>query len=440
MKTSTSERGQALVIIALALVAILGFAALAVDSGRVFSERRRAQNAADSAAYAAASAAVDGNPWQSAGLDQAGINGYVDASAAQDAAAFMDVMVYNPPVDGPYSVAGPELEPTEYYQVKIRTRVDQIFSQIVYPGGLQLTVEAVAHARPTGPLSKGDAIVALTPHGCQGIKFHGSEGVKVNGGNVKSKSDAKGTPSSCDSIVSLGGAGGDPNVEVKNGKIISSGTQDFHTGTVVADEFKQNVVTPNIPLLNPPDCSHLTNQTYTGGNATLSPGIYPDGIKISGKNTKVTLTKGMYCLDGGTNGGLIVTGGDLSGYGVLIVIREGSVQLGGQGAIRLAAPKTIKDGLGKQWGGMLFFMPYANTGIVHISGGAGTVFYGTIYAPGPASPASQDKCVVEGTSAPYSVNSSIYCYSVKIGGTADVVVDYKQNQNFQMAGSIELSQ
>jgi len=50
MKTYRSERGQAIILILIAMVAMLGFVALAVDGGRVFSERRRLQSAADAAA------------------------------------------------------------------------------------------------------------------------------------------------------------------------------------------------------------------------------------------------------------------------------------------------------------------------------------------------------------------------------------------------------
>ena len=50
------ERGATLVIIALAVVALLGTAGLAVDGGRIFSARRQAQNATDTAALAGADA------------------------------------------------------------------------------------------------------------------------------------------------------------------------------------------------------------------------------------------------------------------------------------------------------------------------------------------------------------------------------------------------
>ena len=42
------------VLIILAIVALFGFAALAVDIGRLYAERRRIQSAADAAALAAA--------------------------------------------------------------------------------------------------------------------------------------------------------------------------------------------------------------------------------------------------------------------------------------------------------------------------------------------------------------------------------------------------
>src|SRR5688572_8207420 len=48
----SDERGQAIVLVALSLVVLLLFAALAVDGGRFVSERRYLQNAADAAALA----------------------------------------------------------------------------------------------------------------------------------------------------------------------------------------------------------------------------------------------------------------------------------------------------------------------------------------------------------------------------------------------------
>ncbi len=54
------DAGQVLVLFALAITVILGFAGLAFDVGRFYSERRFLQNAADAAALAAASALISG--------------------------------------------------------------------------------------------------------------------------------------------------------------------------------------------------------------------------------------------------------------------------------------------------------------------------------------------------------------------------------------------
>jgi hypothetical protein len=452
MKPYRNERGQAIVLIALALVAVFGFAALAIDGGRVFSEKRRAQNAADSAAYAAASAAVDGGDWQQAGLDQASLNAYTDPDAGANPGQELDVMGYHPPQDGPY--AGNN----QYYQVKIRDRVEQVFSQIVYPHGLEISAEAVAYAKLAGPPSGDDAIVALTPDGCQGIKFHGTSTTRVRNGNINSKSNRNPanphTPASCDSMSLEGGGGQDPNVLVEGGDVVAAGSINFPPGTLTITGGNQypNTPTDPIPPISPPNCAGMAQYTgdssITTGSHELYPGIYPNGIKISGEHTQVHFNRGMYCLYGDENDGLIVTGGIITSdffpgggeNGVMFYVRDGSVSLTGSGDYTLVRPNAVQDADGREFGGMLFFMPYENTGEIHMSGGAGTFYAGTIYAPGPRSPATQYKCNIEGNTAVFSVNSSIICYSITIGGTVPVTIDYDQSQNFQESPVIELAQ
>src|SRR3990172_6590357 len=83
-----SEKGQALILIALAAVGLFAFTALAIDGGMVFSDRRHAQNAADTAALAAALAKIRTPDYppntpddprlaaEAAGLARAASNGY----------------------------------------------------------------------------------------------------------------------------------------------------------------------------------------------------------------------------------------------------------------------------------------------------------------------------------------------------------------------------
>src|SRR5512139_1910650 len=49
-----NEQGQAIVIMAFALIVLLAFAALAIDGGNAYVERRRSQNGADAGALAGA--------------------------------------------------------------------------------------------------------------------------------------------------------------------------------------------------------------------------------------------------------------------------------------------------------------------------------------------------------------------------------------------------
>ena len=57
----TSETGQVFVILALVMVVLLGFTALAIDGGLTMMTRKRAQNSADASAMAAAFAAMVGS-------------------------------------------------------------------------------------------------------------------------------------------------------------------------------------------------------------------------------------------------------------------------------------------------------------------------------------------------------------------------------------------
>ena len=76
-----SQKGQALILITFAMVALVGFAALSIDGGRVLSDRRHAQNAADTAAYAAALANAKGLDITTAAQTRAATNGYDDGTS-----------------------------------------------------------------------------------------------------------------------------------------------------------------------------------------------------------------------------------------------------------------------------------------------------------------------------------------------------------------------
>ncbi len=53
---SVSERGQVLVIIAIAIIGLVGITGLAIDGSIILADRRHAQNAADTSSLAGAMA------------------------------------------------------------------------------------------------------------------------------------------------------------------------------------------------------------------------------------------------------------------------------------------------------------------------------------------------------------------------------------------------
>src|SRR6266540_1659889 len=159
----SSQRGQALVMIALAAIGLFAFTALAIDGSSIFSDRRHAQNAADTGVLQAALTKVRTDPthpssqWELDGLARARSNGYDDNGMTND------VLFYNPPISGPYQ--GND----QYIQVKIRSDVKLFFARIVGWQILTKRVDAVARASVPEVTTwfDGQALVSTMPK-CKG--------------------------------------------------------------------------------------------------------------------------------------------------------------------------------------------------------------------------------------------------------------------------------
>jgi uncharacterized membrane protein len=92
MLIKTSDKGQPMILVTLAVIGLFAFAALAIDGSRAYSNKRHAQNAADTAALAGALAFARGNDIQAAALARAQSNGYVtDGSSTEVTVTITDV-------------------------------------------------------------------------------------------------------------------------------------------------------------------------------------------------------------------------------------------------------------------------------------------------------------------------------------------------------------
>src|SRR4030095_2195683 len=97
MKIKHTERGQALIVIALALVGLIGIAGLVIDGGNAFQDRQQAQNAADAAALASAHARIQGGRVVDAAMAAAAANGFENDGVKNI------ISLYTPPKDGPHA-------------------------------------------------------------------------------------------------------------------------------------------------------------------------------------------------------------------------------------------------------------------------------------------------------------------------------------------------
>jgi hypothetical protein len=162
------ESGQAAVLIVLALAGLIAFAALAIDAGRLYAERRQAQNAADNAALAASRAMCLGDNFKNAALLLANQNGY-DNDGDGDI-----VTISNPPTTGEYAGNA------NYIEVSIVSNFPAALLHFIRPGGLQITARAVSMCF-LGPSSGIPAIYAGSETCVSTLLWSGEAGL-IQGG------------------------------------------------------------------------------------------------------------------------------------------------------------------------------------------------------------------------------------------------------------------
>ncbi len=412
MNIIRGERGQALVLIILGIVVLFGFVGLAVDGGRVFSEQRRAQNAADAAAYAAAMASVEKqNPYQAA-LKQAALNDYNDADERENAGQPLDVIVNYPPTQGQH------VGDTGYYEVIVRTSVDGSFSRVLGINKLPVEAYAVTHVRGEEEGLGDNAIHGLDPDGIS-IEFKGFAQVEVDGGNIMANGQTD----------KDGSAG---VIHVKDGGIyyVKGDTDDWLGDVSPAPEQVDYPVF--VDAIPEPDCGTVYRDApkQSGGKLIYSPGIYNKIIYINAKDNLV-FEPGLYCLkDGIYDNGNSTT----FGRGVTFILLGGNIHFDGNSDITLTRPNDLKDPSGNQWGGMLIYAPENYSGYeVDITGNNNTVFSGTIYAP-------KGMCRIGGNSEVLGVNANVVCYHILFHGNPKILINFKASQNFHLPPMISLEE
>jgi len=159
------RRGIVLVWFALLLIVVLGFAGLVIDGGLLLSAQRRAQNAADAAALAAA---YDMYRGKSTAVTTAETfvhqrNGLPDAT----------VTVNIPPSQGPYSGE------TRYVEVIVNNTVSTFLVHV-----LGVDAQNMATARAVAgyeSVAAGEGVMVLDPTARPGLAVSGNGSIRVRG-------------------------------------------------------------------------------------------------------------------------------------------------------------------------------------------------------------------------------------------------------------------
>ena len=283
-----ARRGAVLVLVAVLMVVLVSVAALSVDGGRLFQERRNVQAASDLAAEAAGielyqrfeqfqGADGDGEA-RAAALAIAAANGYPEASPTST------VRVNIPPVTGPYQGQ------KGFAEVIITSQLSRAFSGIFGSNDLAVTSRSVA----AGTMIPSKAsILVLDPKKKGSLKLKGkNSSISVQGDIVvdsKSKDAVKVDKKSQIHAEHLLVTG---SVSRKSKGLIDA---DVQTGVVATSDPMQSLPTPaKSTTLDPNDFKTSVNGKDV---FKLPPGTYKE-LKFS-KDDVVQMQPGIFHVENG---------------------------------------------------------------------------------------------------------------------------------------------
>lgn len=338
--------------VAIMLPVLLGMAGLGIDVGMWYASKRDAQSAADAAARAGALELVRNNSASGivqAAKEDAALNGFDEGHGDT-------IMINNPPTAGTFAGDGFAVEAV------IQHEPGGFFSQFVFHEDATVAARAVARA-----IALDTCVWALEENGT-GLTITGTADVVLDCGIFVNSIDddaLREVGTSCVTASSIRVSGG-------------------ASGGCLNPEPITGVPPYPDPLskLEAPSSAGATvfngKVKVTGGNVTLQPGIYRNGIDISGGAT-VTFNDGTYELQGGR---LKVAGGSsLEGDNVTFYLTDGN---GGHAELDITATtidlSAPDDGAME---GILFFQDRSapTTKTNKIAGNASVELAGALYFP-----------------------------------------------------------
>lgn len=462
MKPRLQERGQALILIALAAVGLFGFSALAIDGSRVFSDRRHAQNTADTAALAAALAKIRGESFTVAAEERAKSNGYVtDADSKVEINLCSDPAITTACQGIPTTGDANQMDPANYIQVKITSTIPATFGRIVGREIFTSVLTSIAYAGPVKPqpLANGNALAAMSRFEKDAIFGGGTMSLRVDNSGIFSNSTYQ--DSGCmHGSMRTSGTG---TYQVSTSIQVAGSFCQGGISTVIGDVEKTSSIDypPTITIPIPHfSCGGVPGSKSDGlvngiMTTTYHPGTF--GKEVINSTLPVNFSPGTYCFTDGlsllgpkviansvrflfTGGQFQISGSQLTCNDVLIHINGGTgIDFSGTSNIFCNSATFIASTGGVTWNGaienrifaptggdykgVLLYLPYPNSEAIKINGNSTNQLTGSII--GVASPIT-----VNGNDWTTGLHSQIIGNTVNLNGTGTMVIDYDPAEQY----------
>jgi hypothetical protein len=390
MRTSHSQRGQALPIVALGTVLLFASAGVAMDMGYMRYERRAMQNAADSAAVAA-TAELNYGDYVTAGQTDAAANGFTNGVNG------VSVTVNTPPTLGQF--AGQ----SNFVEVIVAQSVPTFFMKALGTSSVAVSARAVGHLWG-GP----DCIFALSPTATDAVLVNGS-------GTIDAKCGLMDDSSATQALLNNGSGSLTTTGNGVTGGYLNNGTGSISpTPTTSVPPMPDPLAYETAPTVG--SCTHSSQVVYNGsGSFVATPGVYCGGILVNG-TISLSLSGGTYIINGGnftSNGTNTITS---TGTGVTFYITGGaSVTLNGSSTYKLTAPTT------GSLAGILFFQNKSDTASATINGSNTSYFTGALYFPGAQ--------LTYNGSGPLTAYTILVANTILFNGSSNVDDDYSSLPN-----------
>jgi Flp pilus assembly protein TadG len=413
------EKGQALILIVLVAIGLFAFAALAIDGSRVFSDKRHAQNAADTAALAGALAHARGNDINTTAQDRATSNGYDNGTKSDVTITITDA----PNGVCPANTTGKDIT------VTIVSYVETTFARILGRTQVENAVTATSRSCGSfyGPPFDGNAIVSLAPDGI-GYEGMGNADWIIEGGGIYSNSTGS-AAAHCN---------GNPSITVPSVTVAGHVSWGSNCAMNISGSTNQNS-----PQLSYSIYSALfPREPVCDGTATPSGGKWhpqagKDGSKVTLSSGDEDFAPGLYCIMNTTIGPYH---GELTGTELTFYIPSSSFSLkfDGSGNSFNATAPTDPD---NEYKGVLIFMKpqvdasghLMQTQQLDLRGNGSQDTVGSIIAP------SAYVTMFGNSSSDALINSQIIAYKVDSQGTADIHITYMKDDNYNKLLPISLA-